>query len=590
MTPSRPNPGVSRLSNRVGRYFPVLTWTREYDRGVFASDMLAAVVVTIMLIPQSLAYALLAGLPADMGLYASILPLVAYALFGTSRTLSVGPVAVVSLMTATAVGKVAQTGSMDYMVAAIAMALISGLMLVIMGLLRFGFMANFLSHPVVSGFITASGIIIALSQARHLLGIPGHGDNLPDLAASLIPHLGDTNPVTLVTGVAVIVFLFWSRGGLKRLLLSSGLTAGKADLIAKAAPVMVILATTLTSFAADFEGRGVALVGVVPRGLPSLSVPTIDLALWSELAVSAMLISIIGFVESVSVGKTLAAKRRQRVDPNQELVALGAANVASAVSSGFPVTGGFSRSIVNFDAGAQTPAASMLAAAGIALAALLLTPVLFYLPKATLAATIIVAVTSLLDFKIIRRAWAYSRSDFIAIVLTIVATLLLGVELGVLAGIAASVVLHLYKTTRPHIAVVGAVAGTEHFRNVERHNVITHANLVSLRVDESLYFANASYLEDQVYRLIADTPELEHVILQCTAINEIDMSALEALEAINHRLSEQDISLNLSEVKGPVMDALHRTDFLEHISGRVFLTHHQAVEALKRQEIEPYII
>ena len=590
MTPSRPNPGASRLSNRLERYFPVLTWTRDYDRGVFASDMLAAVVVTIMLIPQSLAYALLAGLPAEMGLYASILPLVAYALFGTSRTLSVGPVAVVSLMTATAVGKVAQTGSMDYLVAAIAMALISGLMLVVMGLLRFGFMANFLSHPVVSGFITASGIIIALSQARHLLGIQGHGDNLPDLAASLLPHLVDSNPVTLVTGVAVIAFLFWSRGGLKRLLLRAGLSAGKADLVAKAAPVMVILATTLASFAADFEGRGVALVGVVPSGLPTLSIPTIDLALWSELAVSALLISIIGFVESVSVGKTLAAKRRQRVDPNQELVALGAANVASAVSSGFPVTGGFSRSIVNFDAGAQTPAASMLAAAGIAVAALLLTPVLFYLPKATLAATIIVAVTSLLDFKIIRRAWDYSMSDFIAIVLTIVATLLLGVELGVLAGILASVVLHLYKTTRPHIAVVGAVAGTEHFRNIERHNVITHANLVSLRVDESLYFANASYLEDQVYRLIADNPELEHVILQCTAINEIDMSALEALEAIDHRLREQGIGLNLSEVKGPVMDALHRTDFLEHLSGRVFLTHHQAVEALKQDEIEPYII
>ena len=578
------------MSNGLGRYLPVLAWTRDYHRGVFASDMLAAVVVTIMLIPQSLAYALLAGLPAEMGLYASILPLVAYALFGTSRTLSVGPVAVVSLMTATAVGKVAASGSADYLVAAIAMALISGLMLIVMGLLRFGFMANFLSHPVVSGFITASGIIIALSQARHVLGISGHGDNLPDLAASLLSHLGATNITTLVTGIAVIVFLLWARSGLNGLLQKLGIGAESAGLITKAAPVIVILTTTLASFALDFEGRGVALVGEVPSGLPTLSVPSLDLALWSELAVSALLISIIGFVESVSVGKTLAAKRRQRIDPNQELVALGAANVASAVSSGFAVTGGFSRSIVNFDAGAQTPAASILAAGGIALAALLLTPVLFYLPKATLAATIIVAVTSLLDFQVIRRAWEYSLSDFIAVVLTIVATLLLGVELGVLAGIVASILLHLYKTTRPHIAVVGAVAGTEHYRNVERHNVITHPNIVSLRVDESLYFANASYLEDQVYRLVADNPELEHVILQCTAINEIDMSALEALEAIDHRLREQDIQLNLSEVKGPVMDALNKTDFLEHLSGKVFLTHHRAVEALKRDEIEPYII
>jgi SulP family sulfate permease len=552
--------------------------------------MLAAVIVTIMLIPQSLAYALLAGLPAEMGLYASILPLIAYALFGTSRTLSVGPVAVVSLMTATAVGKVAQTGSADYMVAAIAMAMISGLMLLVMGILRFGFMANFLSHPVVSGFITASGIIIALSQVRHILGIPGHGDNLPELLLSLSSHLGDSNLVTLLTGAAAMLFLFWARSGLKPLLQRAGLSADAAGMLAKAGPVLVILATTLASFAGDFEGRGVALVGDVPQGLPSLSLPSFDLALWSELAVSAMLISIIGFVESVSVGKTLAAKRRQRINPNQELVALGAANVASAVSAGFPVTGGFSRSIVNFDAGAQTPAASILAAAGIALAALLLTPALFYLPKATLAATIIVAVTSLLDLEVIRRAWDYSISDFIAVVLTIGATLLLGVELGVLAGIVASVLLHLYKTTRPHMAVVGAIAGTEHFRNVERHNVITHPNIVSLRVDESLYFANASYLEDYIYRLIADHEELEHVILQCTAVNEIDMSALEALEAIDHRLREQGIALNLSEVKGPVMDALSKTDFLEHLSGEVFLTHHRAVQHLKRDEIEPYII
>jgi SulP family sulfate permease len=552
--------------------------------------MLAAIIVTIMLIPQSLAYALLAGLPAEMGLYASILPLIAYAVFGTSRTLSVGPVAVVSLMTATAVGKVAETGSADYLVAAIAMAMISGLMLLVMGLLRFGFMANFLSHPVVSGFITASGIIIALSQARHILGIQGHGDNLPDLLISLFSHLGDSNLVTMITGCAAMLFLFWARGGLKPLLQRCGVPAGAAGMLAKAGPVLVILATTLASFSGDFGGRNVALVGDVPQGLPSLSMPSFDLALWSELAVSAMLISIIGFVESVSVGKTLAAKRRQRIDPNQELVALGAANVASAVSAGFPVTGGFSRSIVNFDAGARTPAASMLAAIGIALAALLLTPVLFYLPKATLAATIIVAVTSLLDFKVIGRAWNYSKSDFIAVVLTIGATLLLGVELGVLAGILASVLLHLYKTTRPHMAVVGAVAGTEHFRNVERHNVITHPNLVSLRVDESLYFANASYLEDYIYRLIADQEELQHVILQCTAVNEIDMSALEALEAIDHRLREQGITLNLSEVKGPVMDALRKSDFLEHLSGEVFLTHHRAVERLKQDYIEPYII
>ena len=578
------------MSKWLPRVLPALYWARNYNTGFFASDMLAAVIVTIMLIPQSLAYALLAGLPAEMGLYASILPLLAYALFGTSRTLSVGPVAVVSLMTATAIGKVAQTGSPEYIAAAIAMAMISGLMMLIMGVLRFGFLANFLSHPVVSGFITASGIIIALSQVRHIFGIAGHGDTLPELLGSLLSNLGQSNTVTVITGLAALLFLFWTRSGLQPLLQRLGLSDNAAAMAAKAGPVLVILATTLASVLGDYSSQGVALVGQVPQGLPSLGVPAFDPQLWSELAVSALLISIIGFVESVSVGKTLAAKRRQRINPNQELVALGTANIASAVSAGFPVTGGFSRSIVNFEAGAQTPAASMLAAAGIALAALLLTPVLFFLPKATLAATIIVAVSSLLDFRVIKRAWDYSFSDFVAVALTITATLLLGVELGVLAGIASSVLLHLYKTARPHIAVVGAIAGTEHFRNVDRHDVVTQPNIASLRVDESLYFANASYLEDFIYRLIADNKELQHVILQCTAVNEIDMSALEALESIDHRLSELNISLNFSEVKGPVMDALRKTEFLNHLSGRVFLTQHQAVQALKRDVIEPYII
>jgi sulfate permease, SulP family len=585
---------LSRTDNTLKAYrplkFPPLEWLQGYRSDTFASDLVAGVIVTIMLIPQSLAYALLAGLPAEMGLYASILPLIAYALLGTSRALSVGPVAVVSLMTATAVGKIASGGTVEYATAAIALAMISGLMLLAMGLLRFGFLANFLSHPVVSGFITASGLVIGLSQLRHILGIDAAGDNLLDLGGALFANLGDTNSSTLVTGVAAIVFLAWARQGLQPLLQQLGLPETAATILAKAGPVLVILVTVAASYTLNFEQRGVALVGEVPSGLPSLALPSADFELWRELFISALLISIIGFVESVSVGKTLAAKRRQRIDPNQELLALGGANCAASVSGGFPVTGGFSRSVVNFDAGARTPAASIMAATGIGLAALFLTPILFYLPKATLAATIIVAVSSLVDFDVIRRAWHYSFSDFVGVSTTIVATLVFGVELGVLAGILVSVLLHLYKTTRPHMAIVGAVAGTEHFRNVERHNVITYPNLVSLRIDESLYFANASYLEDFIYKLIADDEQLEHIILQCTAVNEIDMSALEALEAIDHRLREGGMSLHLSEVKGPVMDALEKTEFLQHLSGKVFLTHHQAVKALKVDEIEPYII
>ena len=558
------------------------SWLTAYSRDAFASDAVAAVIVAIMLIPQSLAYALLAGLPAEMGLYASILPLMAYALLGTSSTLSVGPVAVVSLMTATAVGKVAAVGTIGYATAAIAMAALSGLMLLGMGLLRFGFLSNLLSHPVVSGFITASGIIIALSQLRHILGVDGRGETLPELFVSLVQGIPSSNVSTVFVGLAALLFLFWARTGLHPLLQRMGLSARLSALISKAAPVFAIIATVAASMVFSLEANGVALVGNIPQGLPAFALPSMDPALWRELALSAALISVIGFVESVSVGRTLAAKRHERVDPNRELVALGAANVASSVSGGFPVTGGFSRSVVNFDAGAVTQLASVLAALCIGLATLFLTPFLYHLPKATLAATIIVAVMSLIDLKILRVAWSYSRSDFIAVAVTIALTLLAGVEIGVLAGIGASIALHLHKTSQPHIAVVGEVPGTEHFRNVLRHEVITYPQIVSLRVDESLFFANVAYLESAIYAIVDEQDDtLSHVIIQCTAVNEIDLSALETLESIIHELKGRGIKLHLSEVKGPVMDALERSSFLDHMTGQIFLTQHQACEALK---------
>jgi SulP family sulfate permease len=294
----------------------------------------------------------------------------------------------------------------------------------------------------------------------------------------------------------------------------------------------------------------------------------------------ALLISIVGFVESVSVGQTLAARRRQRLQPDQELVALGASNLAAGLTGGFPVTGGFARSVVNFDAGARTPAAGVFTAAGIMLATLLLTPALYYLPQATLAATIVVAVISLVDFGILQRTWAYSKPDFIAVAVTLLATLALGVEQGLVAGVAVSLALYLLRTSRPHIAMVGLVPGTESFRNALRHRVLVSPRLVSLRVDESLYFANARALEDRVNDAVAAHPGLKHLVLQCSAINAIDASALESLEAIAQRLREAGIALHLSEVKGPVMDRLQSTSFMRELTGKVFLTHYQAVAEL----------
>ncbi|MEQ1682725.1 MAG: sulfate permease [Burkholderiaceae bacterium] len=565
---------------------PVLDWARRYDRDTFVGDGVAALIVTIMLIPQSLAYALLAGLPPEVGLYASVAPLLLYAVFGSSRVLAVGPVAVVSLMTAAAVGEHAAPGSAAYWPVAITLAFLSGAMLLAMGLLRLGFIANFLSHPVISGFISASGLLIAASQLKTLMGVKAEGHNFVELLAALARQAPHTHLLTLAVGVLATAFLFWVRKGLKPLLIGGGVPARLADIITKAGPVAAIAVTTLLTWWLGWQGQGMKIVGSIPQGLPPLTLPSFDVALWRELAVPALLISVVGFVESVSVGQTLAAKRRQRIEPDQELVALGASNLGAAFTGGFPVTGGFARSVVNFDAGAQTPAAGVFTAVGILLATLLLTPALYYLPQATLAATIIVAVLSLVDFSILKRTWAYSKPDFAAVAATLLATLGLGVETGLLVGVGVSLALYLWRTSRPHIATVGLVPGTEHFRNVLRHRVAVCPALLSLRVDESLYFANARSLEDRVNDAAAAQPALRHVVLQCSAINDIDASALESLEAIEHRLRDAGISLHLSEVKGPVMDRLQRTEFLDTLSGKVFLTHYQAVASLTPEVID----
>ena len=565
---------------RLERYLPILDWGRRYQRTTLASDLVAAVIVTIMLIPQSLAYATLAGLPPEVGLYASVLPLVAYALFGSSRTLAVGPVAVVSLMTATTVGEIAFPGSAAYLVAATLLALVSGAMLVAMGLFKLGFLANFLSHPVISGFITASGLLIAAGQVKHLLGVQAGGHTLPEIVLGLIRNLGAVNLPTLAIGGGVLAFLYFVRLSLKPLLTSLGVGPRLADIITKAGPVLAVAATIWAASAFDLGQAGVPLVGAIPQGLPMPGLPTIDLDMLVALAGPALLISLIGFVESVSVAQTLAAKRRQRIFPDQELIGLGAANIASGLSSGYPVTGGFARSVVNFDAGAETPAAGIYTAIGIGLATLFLTPLLANLPQATLAATIIVAVLSLVDLGAIRRVWAYSRTDFAAMAATILGTLFVGVEAGVVLGVVLSLLLHLYRTSRPHMAVVGQVPGTQHFRNVDRHSVVTLPHVLSLRVDESLYFANTRYLEDRIAELVSERHDLKHVVLVCSAINAIDASAVESLEEINQRLKDAGISFHLSEVKGPVMDHLKRSSLLDHLTGQVFLTQYDAFQSL----------
>jgi SulP family sulfate permease len=565
---------------------PILVWGRAYSQESFTHDLVAALIVTVMLIPQSLAYALLAGLPPEVGLYASVAPLVLYAVLGSSRVLAVGPVAVVSLMTAAAVGEHAAAGTHAYWQVAITLAFLSGGMLLLMGLLRLGFLANFLSHPVISGFISASGLLIAASQMKTILGVKVEGHNFVELLLGLLAQLGQVHALTALLGALAVAFLFWVRTGLKPLLVRAGLSDKLAGVWAKAGPVAAIALSTLLAWSLDWKGQGMKLVGTVPSGLPPLTLPLWDLALWRELLVPAALISVVGFVESVSVGQTLAAKRRQRIEPDQELVALGASNLSAAFTGGFPVTGGFARSVVNFDAGAVSPAAGVYTAVGITLASLFLTPALYYLPQATLAATIIVAVLSLVDLPLFRSTWNFSKLDFSALSATFLATLVLGVESGLVIGVALSLGLFLLRASRPHIATVGWMPGTEHFRNVSRHPVRVSPRLVCLRVDASMFFANSRAVEDRINAEVASRPALEHVLLQCSAVNDIDASALESLHAIAGRLHDSGIALHFSEIKGPIMDKLNKTDFLKTLHGRVFLTSYQAVQALTPEVVQ----
>ncbi|MCK0150077.1 sulfate permease [Marivita sp. S6314] len=573
------------MNTHLRRYLPVFDWGRTYTRQTLSNDVIAAVIVTIMLIPQSLAYALLAGLPPEAGIYASIAPILLYAIFGTSRALAVGPVAVVSLLTASAIGQVAEQGTAGYAVAALTLAFLSGGFLVLMGIFRLGFLANFLSHPVIAGFITASGILIATSQLKHILGVSAHGHTLPEMLMSLFAHLSEINWITVVIGLSATTFLFWVRKHLKPTLRRLGAGPLLADILTKAGPVAAVVTTTLAVWVFDLDAQGVRIVGDVPQSLPPLTLPGLSPDLVGALLVPAILISIIGFVESVSVAQTLAAKKRQRIDPDQELIGLGAANLGAAFTGGYPVTGGFSRSVVNFDAGAETPAAGAYTAIGLAIAAMALTPLVYYLPNATLAATIIVAVLSLVDLSILQKTWGYARADFAAVAATILLTLGLGVEVGVASGVTISVLLHLYKTSRPHVAEVGLVPDTQHFRNIHRHSVETDPSLVTLRVDESLYFVNARFLEDLIQKRVTEGCAVRNVVLMCSAVNDVDYSALESLEAINQRLIDMGIRLHLSEVKGPVMDRLKRSHFIDAMGGEIFLSQYDAWAALSNPDV-----
>ena len=574
---------------RCCRFLPWVEWMPGYGRQSFLSDLVAGLIVAILLIPQGVAYAALAGLPPSAGLYASMLPLLVYPILGSSRYLSVAPVAMDSLLVANAIQQVAPDGDVAVRVQiAIVLAALVGFIQLALGLARLGVLANFLSHPVLTGFTSAAAVLIALSQFKHLLGLRmPHVEHLHELVLGIGGRLAETNAWTLVLGVLSLAGLFAVQK-LGSRLQSGGKRGAFTQLVSKSGPLLVvILCSTLVWALSLATGENVAVVGKVPQGLPGFSAPGWDFELWRSLLPHAVAISFVSFLESISVGRSLAARRREKVDASQELLAVGSANLAAAFSHGYPVAGGLSRSVVNFSAGAVTGIASTTTAILVAAFALFLTPGLTFLPQATLAAIILFSVVRLIEVKKAVSIWKYDRADGLALLVTFVLVLTIGIQKGILAGLAVSILMFLWRTSRPHIAVVGRVPQTEHYRNVHRHAVETRPDILAIRVDESLYFPNTKHFEEALVNHVAENRAVKAVVLICSAVNYIDSSALETLLSLVSELKEAGITTALAEVKGPVIDRLQGTKFLEVIGNdRIFLSTHLAMEALKHAGAE----
>jgi SulP family sulfate permease len=570
--------------SKLEKYFPAMVWLKHYGRTDFQQDMVSSIVFTVMVIPQSLAYAMLAGLPAITGLYASILPSILYSLFGTSRTLAVGPVALTSVMTASVVMPFAVSGSEQYTTVAILLAFLSGVFLIVLSLLRLGFLTNLLSHPVISGFISASALLIVIGQFKHLLGIQSEGDTLIPLMTSLYVHLDAINLPTAILSFFCVTSLLLVRRYFATFLKLVGCPQEAIKLFGKSGPILIVILATFAVAGLSLDQLGVSIIGEVPKEIPSINMELVNADMVWKLLPGAFLITIVGFIGSVSVAQSYAAKRRQDIDPNQELVGLGLANLGSALSGAFPVTGGFSRTVLNVDCGAKNPMSGILTAVFILFILLFLTPIFFYLPTAILAAIISISMMQLVNTEDLRYLWRYSRKEAFLLLITFCVVLIEGMQSGLIVGVILSLLFFLWHTSHPHIAIVGRLPGTEHFRNVQRFSVETHPSILTVRIDENLFFANARSLEERLQSLVSQNTEIKHLVLMCTAINMIDASALQSLEKIADRLNDAGVKLHLSEVKGPVMDKLVGSDLINNLSGKVFITQYQAITELEGKQ------
>ncbi|MBG0746085.1 MAG: solute carrier family 26 protein [Planktothrix agardhii KL2] len=567
-------------------YFPILDWGLNYKRDHLTGDLTAGIIVASLLIPQGMAYAILAGLPPEVGLYASIFPQIVYGFLGTASMLSVAPVAVDSLMVATAVSAIATENTPEYWGYALTLALLVGIIELLIGIFRLGFIANFLSQAVISGFISAAAILIGFSQLKHLLGIKiPQTESFFSTVIHIIKESPNLNLVTFSLGIISLALLLYFNRGLGKHLKSQGIQESLIIPITKSAPLMVVIGSSILVGLLHLDQLfGVKVIGEIPKGFPPFTIPNFDLNNIQLLGTSALAISFVGFMEAFSVGQFLASKKRKKVEANQELIALGASNITAAFTGGYPITGGLSRSVVNFSAGANTALASIITALFLMLTVLFFTPLFYYLPQTSLAAIILVAVGNLLDFATLKRLWNYNKLDGITWFSTFISVLLTSAEQGIILGVVISLVLHLSRTSKPHIAVLGRLENTEHFRNILRHPVTTSPHILAIRIDESLYFVNTKYLEDYLLKLVTEQKEVEYLLLVCSGINSIDGSALETLQRLIEDLHQMKIEFYLSEVKGPIFDQLEKVGFVDKLGrDRIFLSTDQAIKELSQR-------
>lgn len=560
---------------KIKQLLPFLQWLPNYKKDWLSGDLSAGLTVGVMLIPQGMAYAMIAGLPPIHGLYASTIPLVLYALFGTSRQLAVGPVAMVSLLTATGIGALKPDSPDVYLYLAVTLAFMVGALQFLMGLFRLGFLVNFLSHPVISGFTSAAAIIIGLSQLKHLLGIPlPKSEHVHDILRAAAQNIGQTHLLTLGIGLIAVIIIKYVK---------------KLHQAIPGALVAVALGI-LAVWGLGLAGQGVKIVGEVPRGLPGFSLPSFEMGTWQALISAALTISLVGFMESFAVAKAIQAKHKDyKVDANQELVGLGLANFGAAIFQGYPVTGGFSRTAVNDQAGAKTGLASIFSAVLIVLTLLFLTPLFYYLPNAVLAAVIIVAVIGLVDYKEAVHLWHNDRQDFWMLIATFIITLTMGIETGIGAGVILSLAMVVYRSTRPHVAVLGKVPGSEFYRNVERFkNLDQRPDVLVVRFDGPLYFANLNYFKDKIEELIAKKGQaLRLIVLNADSISHVDSSAVHSLQDWIRENRQRGIRIHFTSVIGPVRDALRKWGLMDTIGEEnFFMSNQRAIDAFDELGLE----